>query len=90
MTDWLRVASVLLAIFLIGCTERDRSDGALTVQCGPHIAATSKEEATPHPRQPSKCAFGIAMMCNACVYRPDGSLSHARSDLCGVCIGGSF
>lgn len=84
----LMVASVLETV--VGCSEKDRSDGSLTVACAPFSSATGEETRTSHPRKPSECKFGVVLFCNACVYDGLGGLSHSVSEPCGVCVGTSF
>lgn len=75
---------------LASCSERQMSDGALTQSCRPTTSSMGKEVRETHPTTPSKCKFGIALTCNACVYDTKGRLSHSVSELCGVCFGASF
>jgi hypothetical protein len=93
----MRIVAGLLALAtgvgVTGCDERtDRilSDGTLTQDCRPSIGPTGKEERQTHPTKPSECSFGVVLKCNACVYKPDGTISHSTSEVCGVCFGGTF
>lgn len=88
-----RLAVVLVLPWLLGmagCSEKERSDGSLTVGCAPSSSAIGKEIRTSHPSKPSECKFGLVMYCNACVYDGLGRLSHSVSEPCGVCLGTSF
>lgn len=84
------VGMVLVLFAIIGCSEKDRSEGSLTATCPPITSATSKETRMSHPYKPSECKFGVILYCNACVYDDKGGLSHSVSDPCGVCIGATF
>jgi len=83
--------AALLEIFLLtllGCDERNASDGALTAGCPHYTSIVDGNLKRPH-QTPSQCKV-LVMMCNACVYKTDGSLSHSTSEVCGACLGGSF
>lgn len=92
--SWLRhIAAgvvVLVSASVIGCSERDRSDGSLTQGCAPNSASTGQVTKVPHPTKPTECKYSLMLHCNACVYDAQGSISHSFSEPCGVCIGGSF
>lgn len=84
----------LLIVFIVwlcqGCDEKQMSDGALTQSCPRGGSPTGSERRVSHPTKPSECKFGVLMMCNACVYEANGTLSHSASEICGICISGSF
>lgn len=88
------VPRLLAVIFVLGlcegCDEKDMSNGALTQSCYPGVSKTGAELRLGHPTKPSECRLGVLMLCNYCVYEPGGDLSHSASEICGVCISGSY
>lgn len=80
---------IALAVMVSACGEKQMSEGSLTASCYPRVGSTGKTLKVAHPTKPSACRFG-AMTCNTCVYDAEGALSHSSSELCGVCVGGSF
>lgn len=88
VTRWLAI--IVWFGICQGCDEKQMSNGALTQSCYPGGSPTGTERRVGHPTKPSECRFGVLMMCNSCVYEPGGALSHSASEICGVCISGSF
>lgn len=84
------IRAVLAAILVTGLLGCNKGEGSLTVECYPKVSSTDKEQKLPHPKRPSECSFGVVMMCNSCVYDTQGALSGSESEICGVCVGGSF
>jgi hypothetical protein len=78
------------APLLLSLAACDKGEGSLTAECYPSMSSTGHVVKVAHPKRPSACTFGVVMMCNACVYDAQGALERSESEVCGICMGGSF
>jgi hypothetical protein len=82
--------SLCVSILLTGLYGCDKGEGGLTADCYSNVSSTGNVQKVPHPKRPSACSFAVVMMCNACVYNAQGGLERSESEVCGMCLGGSF
>jgi hypothetical protein len=82
------VVLLTMQIFLSGCDEISR--GGDSTGCDANASVKDGKLEFSNPNRKPQCQYGLVMMCYSCVYKDNGMFSHSKSDVCGVCIGGSL